>query len=387
MSTREIYKEATSRVLKVYEIFQDYFGEDKVDLQGLRTEEAFVSLLGDNVSSDDNLRQYIKASSHLYIYVHFPEVRVTNEHDRYVDIKHLWARVEVLPDGRLANKFTLNRSEYSLDHLASDYMHSHISGINWDSPATFMVPCTGSGPINRTITSLCTEYDEALWLLFCCELGLYVTVESLNGVPYRKLEQIGTGQSPRPVDNNIPRLQKNNLQVVHYRIVSDFYRYFIRKRCLKFSYCGGGYYLGMSFLEFRILLSNYFIEWINRPDNPYRLQYSYSRLLRDEVLKKYIIKNNILYAPVTRRFGGYRNEEELRAHFENKRMFMFKGEEIRTSISSDDNQQSSENFTLLLDKSICEKILSLILRAINYNYGTNNNGEADSDPLRETRYI
>ena len=56
---------------RVYDIFKDFFGEENVDLQ-------------------DN-----------YIIIHFPKVTVTNEHDRSIDITHLWVRVPVDTNGTI----------------------------------------------------------------------------------------------------------------------------------------------------------------------------------------------------------------------------------------------------------------------------------------------
>ena len=61
--------------------------------------------------------------NNIFILVHFPHVRVTNEHDRFVDINHLWAKVKVMYNGTLNGKFTLNRSEYTMLHISSGYMH------------------------------------------------------------------------------------------------------------------------------------------------------------------------------------------------------------------------------------------------------------------------
>ena len=61
--------------------------------------------------------------NNISILVHFPHVRVTNEHDKYVDINHLWAKIKIMPNGTMNGICALNRSEYQAVHFMSGYMH------------------------------------------------------------------------------------------------------------------------------------------------------------------------------------------------------------------------------------------------------------------------
>ena len=125
--------------------------------------------------------------NNIFILVHFPHVRVTNEHNRFVDINHLWAKVKVMYNGTMIGKFTLNRSEYTMLHISSGYLHSHISSIPTNDFTSFQNPCTGSGPINGTISTLNRDYDVDMWIMFCLELSKYLTVESVARRPYNYL--------------------------------------------------------------------------------------------------------------------------------------------------------------------------------------------------------
>ena len=65
--------------------------------------------------------------------------------------------------------------------------------IRWiyAQPCIFhQTPCTGRGPINSTLSTLAIGYDEAIWQLLCLELDRYVRVESIDGVPHYRLENI-----------------------------------------------------------------------------------------------------------------------------------------------------------------------------------------------------
>ena len=78
-------------IKQVYDIFNDFFGEERVDLQ------------------DTN------------IIVHFPKVTVTNEYNRSVDITHLWVKVPLNSNGTIANIFCMVRSEYTYQQFVSGY--------------------------------------------------------------------------------------------------------------------------------------------------------------------------------------------------------------------------------------------------------------------------
>ena len=161
----ELYNSLMDKPLRVLGIFNDFFGEDKVDMQGYWSLDKFKSwmnieplftytpnnnivsmnsnewsmyktraitdLPGDqvekvvNVLTDNRVKERIGniKFNDIFILVHFPHVRVTNEHDRFVDINHLWAKVKVMYNGTLDGGFTLNRSEYTLLHIRSNYMH------------------------------------------------------------------------------------------------------------------------------------------------------------------------------------------------------------------------------------------------------------------------
>lgn len=104
---------------RILEIFSDYFGEDKVDMQGFRTKEEFCRSKSLGNSNTDA----ISPPDGIFILVWFPQVRVTNEHNRSVDIQDLYAKVKIDTEGQLVGKFYLNRATYPLSHMKAGYMH------------------------------------------------------------------------------------------------------------------------------------------------------------------------------------------------------------------------------------------------------------------------
>ena len=108
----EEYNAAMERPRRVYEIFCDYFGEDKVDMQGFKTLEQYILNGGGSITSPG-----------IFLLVWFPEVTVTNENNRSVDIQDLYMKVPIGADGSMNGSPTMNRATYPLDQFLSDYMH------------------------------------------------------------------------------------------------------------------------------------------------------------------------------------------------------------------------------------------------------------------------
>lgn len=419
----ELYNSLMDKPLRVLGIFNDFFGEDKVDMQGYWSLDKFKSwmnieplstyipdgniasmdindwsmyktwsitdLPGDqvekvvNVLTNTTVKERIGNAKFngIFILVHFPHVRVTNEHDRFVDINHLWAKVKVSYNGTLNGGFTLNRSEYTLLHIRSHYMHSHISSIPTGDFTKFQNPCTGSGPINGTISALNRDYDEDMWNMFCLELSKYVTVESVAGVPYNYLEKLGTNDMEVGVDRFITYLSPN-----YYRSVitpdkfREFVRYFISSKKLKFNYVNGSYSIGMSLIEFIVLISNEFIKWYNDQFNKEELTTKFADLKSHGILGECIIDNGKIY------YDKGRNNVSTYAQYIGKKVCMFKGREVTIDIT-DIAEVRNENKSIILNTQTALYILNIILKVLNYRYGRNKATHEGNQLGTEVRYL
>lgn len=170
---KELYDNIMYFPNKVLGIFNDFFGEQRVDMQGFwsfdellrsmsenklsfffssksavlsssefrsasKENKAIIEDMLDNgaldntVTSDEALTTYFlpimttavsQKIQQGFILVHFPHVRVTNENDRFVDINNLWVKVGIRVSGAGIGYFTVNRSEYELSHMKADYLH------------------------------------------------------------------------------------------------------------------------------------------------------------------------------------------------------------------------------------------------------------------------
>ena len=377
-----LYDNLMEKPRRILEIFSDYFREDKVDMQGFRTKDEFCK----NKLMGLNNTDAILHPGGIFILVWFPQVKVTNEYDKSVNIQDFYVKVGIDTEGKLIGKFSCNRATYPLSHIKSTYMHSHIPGVNIQNFSEFLVPCTGSGPINTTIGGLNREFDEDMWQLFCSELEDFTQVESIAGIPYRKIEEIGANQdSPitqkffyvtRGLYGKVAR-STSERGIVIFGIISDFTRYLLKNASFPMEYSGGTYCLGMSYYDATILISNKFIEWFNLEDNPYRKLYNFCHLESMGILKECTITNGKIY-PIT----AFINTNSYRQH-EGAFICEFKGRAIRLHIIDTPSEQYS---VTLLQEHVIKDIVSAICKVVNLRYGRKQ-GKEESELDRQTFYV
>ena len=420
---RDLYSEFISKPKQVYEIFKDFYGENRVDLQGVMTVESFVEEMinerlfsyasSANPSFSDqewkdiltkpikelpyetvepiikkikktpSIKQYIASAylSNINILVHFPTVTITNENNKSITINHLWAKVPINHEGLLRSNFKLNRSEYPLLHLMDNYLHSHIMNIPFSDFTIFMSPCLGSGPLNRTQEHLHYTFDEDIWSLFCLELDKFVTVESLEGRPYKYLEKIGTNENYMiPTAFNVFGRLPKSLAPLKLEEFQSFIEYFIKTKQLKFNYRNSTFSIGMSFIEYIVAISNAFITWYNDKFNKGEITYNLNTLLHKELIMEVIIKDNSLYKiPDNSNIGKYLD-------YEGSKICTFKGKEIKLHIT--DTEIKNDYITsIVLNPKIASYILVIIFKILNYRYGRPTITEEANDLKIETRYI
>lgn len=419
----EVYYSLMEKPLRVLGIFNDFFGEERVDMQGylsldnfkawmniepisryvparsivgmevgdwnLYKEWSITDLPGFQVNrviealNTPSVRNNIGNNKFVsgFILVHFPHVKVTNENDRSVDINHLWAKIKISYNGSMNGGFALNRSEYTMLHLISGYMHSHISYIPTSDFTNFMSPCTGSGPINSTISSLNREFDEDIWNMFCLELSKYVTVESIAGRPFNYLEKLGANIMSVGCDAlhtyNSPYYVSSTLS--HSKL-KEFVKHFINSKKLKFNYVNHSYSIGMSLIEYIVLISNEFIAWYNDQYNKGGVSAKLAKLKDANVIKECIISNGKIY------YDNNRNYIERYREYIGKKVCVFKGKEITINITDIANIEN-DNKTIIMEPRTALFILNMILKVLNYRYGRNNSTNEDSQSRTEVRYL
>lgn len=356
---------------KVYEIFCDYFGEDKVDMQGFKTLEEYM---------DDGIEGSV-IHFNPFILVYFPTITVRNEHDRSIDIQDVYIKIPINLDGEMENSFYINRATYSIAQFYSGYLHSHCPTLSKTNARHFSSMCLGNGPIKDTMANLRADYDEDLWQLFCSELEDYLQTESLTGGPYEFLEQVKNPKL-RSLTNQRFEFYVNSqytpetLPIIH-SLILDFTRFVLKEGGLPLGYVNSIYSLGMSYLDCTIYLSNKFIEWFNREDNPYRSVFTFQQLLEGAILVQCVIDNgriyrNTLFELISESHG-----------YEGAEVCVFKGRTIYRHI--EEAAPSEISYSALLNNQIVEDIVAAIIKIVNYRYGRQE--EFHSEACGETLYL
>lgn len=215
-----------------------------------------------------------------------------------------------------------------------------------------------------------------MWNLFCLELSKYVTVESLAGTPYMRLEGIGSHSSSRR-KISFPfqaKVQESYLNEYTLGILEKFVPYVISKRPFGFNY-DGSYSIAASSQDILIILSNLFIEWFNL--QPASEQPNLDTLYQEGILKKAKFLGSDLYYLYATGQGTSRNTFGLVG----RNMLRFKDKNIKFNIVETPSE-SDPNLSILLSTEMVRIIIDRILRITNYKYGKDSQEHTTRKSLR-----
>ena len=303
------------------------------------------------------------------IVVHFPEVTITNENNKSIVIQDLYAKVCINGLGNLCSGPLFNRATYPYIQMVKGYMHSHINGIV--TGEQFTSSCLGSGPINRTINSLRLECEEGLWKLYCIELEKYVHVESLQGGPYHRLENV-TGNSTAKVSPEIkmytsfpiandPGLREFLINFTSILIGSPELKWITKYNL--------GYSLGMSLSEFILVASKIFINYYNTELLKNNIDLPQNYLFDVNVLSNYIFEDDTLAEL-------FSNDtlSSSRASLQGRELFVFKDKPVILNILPK-NYDPNHNNLILLSQNLCNYLATQLTYIINYGNFTNSTSQ------------
>lgn len=410
----EKYNSAYERVHTVADIISDYFGEELVDakiedadilLNDLFSQRTLRSMVNINSVTTDSVLlfgmteavprekweedaakffvqladdYYFEALSHkvnialignlendpVEILIRFPKVTVTNEYDKSITITELYTRILVGPEGKMFDRFRMMRAEYTAAQYICGYAHSHLPGayLEW------MQPCLGSGPIYNTQNYLLGNYDADRWGLFCYELSKYVTVESISGVPYVRLEGVGN------MGGRIEAYPIEGSSISFYRsqMLDNFVKYFIRTQPFNASFSDGRYRLGEDAIDFLLRISKCFILWYNRKFRMGIYRAPLEELLGNGILRKYVIVGKQLYkTDVSGRIADM-------SHLQGQELFTFKDHIVTLNFIDAENIEDN-NAVILLNSGFVSALLTKMLGVINYVYRNQEGGNSTED--------
>lgn len=405
------YEIGTS-IAKRYEVFKDYYGEDRVDLQifsvddfikCLEFEDIFkyipssilvrcktdktelanirsstlnklttqqLEILKDAIDDKGaplvtKIINFMRDEGYNYrIAVYYPKIRVTNEKDNFIDITEAYVYINMSLCADIATYISMQRAEYTVPQLASRYMHSHAVRI-LDDVSTTSNMCLGYGPIGNTIISITKSADEDLIKLFCFELDKYLSVESIEGGPYVYISDV------RNNNGEIMKRQSSYLEFSAYNgieenDIEDFTRYVCGKGGLKFSFNNGSYSIGMNHGELVATMTNYFIDFCRecRRDSD---KFPLERLLfRGALEYGYINEDTVC---TTSKGTITRLRDILSIKDKQVKITTFKGKDIYLNVI--DDTEYLKGYVPILKYTIIVEVVYKILALINYGYGRN----------------
>jgi hypothetical protein len=402
---RGLYNSYVDHYFKyIVDIFNDYYGEERVDLQhnfcdefinntllnGFYNPETFevtfnsidngawVGMSNIYNESEENINRILNSiefqdlytnhhynNNYVYILVHFPQVRVSNESGKSTIIKNLFARISLSLKGEF-RRLEFSKTHYTYAHFIHGYLHSHVPReLTYND---FNGCCTGTGPINDTIHNL-QYYEEDndytdQWMQFCWDLDKYVTVESEAGIPYIRMNncvsEIRTGEE---ISLNLDKVSNTlNSAFSHYYYLDtydlqEFVKYLIRNKVFKFKWSHKKWDYAHSNEDLIILISNHFLKWIKT----YSLISSdYCVNVQGRYFEQTISINNKLFCK------SHTTPPDITKH-QNKDMFVFKGEMQKLHIDNPTN--NNIGFIWTLKFGCAQPILIYLLKIINIYYG------------------
>lgn len=364
---KDKYYTPTESVNTVYNIFKDFFNEVRVDLQINKAFRKYLEVLLEEPSeftlnklSDYNLNAELDIADFIntyyqeppfYIFVHFPDVTITNEYNDSINIKDLYARIPIYWNGTLNYRFKMIVTTYTRTLFNAGYCHSHLHTLYGNKPV-FDTPCLGTGPLVETCNVLTSNFTEDNWRLFCVELSRYVTVESLLGTPYYRMTNITDKSNNKPIKvYNSPTYIWDHKEW----LVETIYN-LVTKKLLNFKYVNGEYNFANSDAELIRIISNEFIAIYNDKFNKKEVKESLSQLAYRSFVMRAKYFNDNYYC-----MGNTVNKIPS-----NDVLFTFKGKDIKTVITED---ITNVRQIYILNPNKVSYIATKLLEFINMNYG------------------
>lgn len=382
------------KLYEVYNIFEEFYGEPYVDLH-IELVESFQADLLAKVKEDYDvediyslteeqykfvidkhenfIRHCIKTS---YILIHFPDVIVTNENNNSINIKDLFVKVKVSVTGSLIGTFAMIRTSYFAKQFINDYMHSHIDGIfdkygeanpndRFAEDISFLYPCLGSGPIKNTCTTLNVEFNDDIWKLFCYELSLYVKNESLEGIPYRRLENVHSVNKREleysSIINNIVNITTDSILLLSENFILDLIRLIIFNPNFRLVLQGNYWVLGIPIDKAVLLFSDMFIKQFNA-------EYGDTAKPSKDIILRHFCKKNVIYT--NNKFyteGSEEVDNEKINLCQGMPLFYFKGKLQYLTIEVDAPTETDLRVTVLRPV-VFYNLLYQIIKLFNFYY-------------------
>jgi len=125
------------------------------------------------------------------IVLHYPSLTVKNSRGGKLNMTDMYIKIQLSPllnDTYQSQLFTGLRTSYTLAEFTSGYNFSHLS--SQASTTSFSHFCLGGTPFSTLCRTLAIEFNPHMFGLFLAQLESYLSWESLEGGPYKRMENI-----------------------------------------------------------------------------------------------------------------------------------------------------------------------------------------------------
>jgi hypothetical protein len=139
---------------------------------------------------------YTSCISEIYFKISFiikyPEITISNTNGKSHLIKDLYVRAYVEGDSYNFTVHEIEGARTTLTYIEarSNYVHSHIHTEIKDAHIYHKF-CTGTGEITQIQSRLKLDSVKAMFKMYFLQLNMFVTHESIEGIPYHYISSIG----------------------------------------------------------------------------------------------------------------------------------------------------------------------------------------------------
>lgn len=141
----------------------------------------------------------IKSMCAYTIIIHYPQLEITNSRGGKQVMNDMYIKIQLNPflTGLYNTYFMGMRTTYTFAEFSSQYNFSHLHS----SPSSFVWDyfCLGDTDFAIMSRSLAVEFEANKFELFLHQLGSYLSWESLEGGPYKKIGEIHASGSSSEV--------------------------------------------------------------------------------------------------------------------------------------------------------------------------------------------
>jgi hypothetical protein len=150
-----------------------------------------------NTVYGDNWEIAVDTTGIRYLYIHFSEFTIRNSKSLSEDLTNLFIAIP-LTDGIRNVKFRESRmygfrTSYTYAQIRANYTHSHLATSLPEGAYNKSNFCLGSGPISASLVEMVDDPDPDKFMFYLLQLNEFITWESLEGGPYRRITNINLG--------------------------------------------------------------------------------------------------------------------------------------------------------------------------------------------------